>query len=340
VKVYRVEKPGSIEGIELCDDTPQSCGRTGVQVRVRAASLNYRDLLIALGQYPAPGLRSRVIPVSDAAGEVTAVGADVRRVRVGDRVIFNFHQHWIDGPLAAGYLGGDLGGSMDGVLAESVTMSEEGVVAMPAGLSYEEGAAFGCASITAWAALIDGEPLRAGQTLLVQGTGAVSTFALQFAKAFGARVIATTSSGVKAERLRAMGADEVVNYVTTPDWDAKVLELTHGRGVDRVVEVGGPGTTERSIKSTNVTGHVALVGFVAGFAGTISPMLLLGAKRKLAAIAVGSRRDLEDSLAAVEQHKIRPIVDRVFPFEQAKEAYRYLESRAHVGKVVIAGFAG
>jgi NADPH:quinone reductase-like Zn-dependent oxidoreductase len=336
MKTYHVENPGSIDGLALRDDPERQPGPNEVCVRIRAASLNFRDLLIVRGQYPVPGLRKDIIPVSDGAGEVTAAGAAVRRVKVGDRVAVNFHQNWIDGPICAGYMSSDLGGSIDGLLAESVILSEEGLVHLPSHLSFEEGAAFGCATITAWASLVSGVALRAGHTLLVQGTGGVSIFALQFAKAFGARVIATTSSEAKAKTLRALGADEVINYVATPAWDAAVRELTNGQGVDRVVEVGGPGTLERSIRSTNIGGRVALVGFVGGMAGAISPLLMAGGNITLEAIAVGSRRNFEDSLAVVAQHRIRPAVDRVFSFEQAREAYRYLDSRAHVGKVVIA----
>ena len=216
MKTYHVENPGSIDGLALRDDLERQPGPNEVCVRIRAVSLNFRDLLIVRGQYPVPGLRKDVIPVSDGAGEVTAAGAAVRRVKVGDRVAVNFHQNWIDGPIGAGYMSSDLGGSIDGLLAESVILSEEGLVHLPSHLSFEEGAAFGCATITAWASLVSGVALRAGHTLLVQGTGGVSIFALQFAKALGARVIATTSSEAKAKTLRALGADEVINYVATP----------------------------------------------------------------------------------------------------------------------------
>lgn len=336
MKTYHVETPGSIGGLVLRDDAERQLKAYEVRLRMRAVSLNFRDLLILYGRYPIPGLLKNLIPVSDGAGDVIAVGSEVRRVKVGDRVAVNFQQRWIDGPIAVDYIGSDLGGSMNGLLAESVILGEEGLVHLPGHLSFEEGACFGCASITAWSSLMSGTALRAGQTLLVQGTGGVSVFALQFGKALGARVIATTSSAAKAKTLRELGADEVINYVETPDWNAAVREMTGGLGVDRVVEVGGPGTLERSIRSTNIGGRVAIVGFVGGMAGAISPLLMAGGNMTLEAIAVGSRRHFEDSLALVAQHRLHPVMDRLFKFALAHEAYRHLESRTHVGKVLIA----
>lgn len=335
MKVYHIEKAGDFSHLALRDEAQLVPGPHEVLVRLRAASLNFRDLLIALGRYPAPGLRDDVVPLSDAAGEVVAVGPGVRRVCVGSRVVANFQQNWLDGPITPGYMGSDLGGSRDGVLAEEFLLSEEGVVALPEHLSFEEGAAFGCASITAWASLVGGRAFRAGHTLLVQGTGGVSIFALQFAKAMGGRVIATTSSAQKEQKLRELGADEVINYLSTPDWDAAVLRLTAGLGVDRVIEVGGPGTLAHSIKSSSISGHVAIVGFVGGMAGTISPLLIAGRNTVLEGIAVGSRRHLEDSLGVVATQRMRPVVDRVFPFGQVRQAYEHLHSRAHVGKVLV-----
>jgi NADPH:quinone reductase-like Zn-dependent oxidoreductase len=335
MKAYHVERPGSFAGLTLREEPAPVPGPHQVVVRMRAASLNFRDLLVALGQYPVPGLRQDVIPLSDGAGEVVATGPGVTRVAPGERVLTNFHQHWIDGSIAPQYLGTDLGGTRDGVLAEEVLLSEEGVVRLPRYLSFEEGAAFGCASITAWASLVGGRPFTAGQTLLVQGTGGVSIFALQLAKAMGGRVIATTSSEAKAQRLRELGADEVINYVSTADWDQAVLKLTGGKGVDRVVEVGGPGTLERSLRSCSIGAHVAAVGFVDGVAGTFSPLALLGRGIVLEGVAVGSRRDFENLLSLAQQQELRPVVDRTFGFESAPDAYHHLQSRAHVGKVLV-----
>jgi NADPH:quinone reductase-like Zn-dependent oxidoreductase len=335
MKAYRVERPGSFTGLVVREEAAPVPAQHQVVVGMKAVSLNYRDLLVALGRYPVPTLRPHVIPLSDGAGEVIAVGRDVTRVSAGDRVLVNFHQKWIDGPIATHYLGTDLGGSSDGVLAEHVLLDAEGVVPLPDYLSFEEGAAFGCASITAWAALVAGRTFIAGETLLVQGTGGVSVFALQFAKAMGGRVIATTSSDAKAERLRQLGADEVVNYTTTPQWDEAVLRLTDGRGVDRVIEVGGPGTLERSLRSCSIRAHVAIVGFLGGMAGAISPLALTGRNTTLQGVAVGSRRNLEDSLALARMHRLRPAVDRVFDFGRAPEAYQYLQSGAHLGKVLL-----
>lgn len=305
-----------------------------IVVRMRAASLNYRDLLVSRGELP--GLKPGLIPLSDGAGEVVAVGEAVFRVKPGDRVVPSFHQSWLSGPPEAEFMRGMLGGGIDGVLAEYVLLDQEGVLRLPDYLSYEEGATLPCAAVTAWTALTCGTPLLAGHIVLVQGSGGVSIFALQLARAFGCRVIATTSSREKAERLRQLGAESVVNYVEHADWGAKVRELSGGRGVDRVVEVGGPGTLEQSLACTGFGAQIALVGYVGGLGGQINPRQLMRSGLSTHSVAVGSRAAFAQLLAAAQTAQLRPVIDRVFPFAQAADAYRYFEGRGHFGKVVIA----
>ena len=322
-----------LAGLRLREDPTPSPQPGQVVVRIRATSLNYRDLLVAWGQLP--GQKPGLIPLSDGAGEISAVGKDVYRFKVGDRVVPSFHQTWISGPPQSELMRGMLGGSVDGLLAEQVVLDQQGVVRLPDYLSYEEGATFPCAAVTAWSSLTCGTPLLAGHTVLVQGTGGVSVFALQLARLFGCRVIATTSSEEKAERLRELGAESVVNYVENPNWGALVRDLTGGRGVDRIVEVGGPGTLEQSLTCVAFGAQVALVGYVGGLGALINPRHLMRSGLSTHAIAVGSRTDLANLLAGAQAAQLRPVIDRVFRFAQAADAYRHLEARSHFGKVVI-----
>lgn len=335
MKTYHLEHFRGVDGLVLRSHDDPAPGPREVVVRVRANSLNYRDLMVVNSRYhisPKPGL----IPVSDGAGEVFAAGNGVTRVKVGDRVAGIFHQRWIGGRLTAECRGSDLGGGIDGMLTEYAVLNEEGVVRLPPRLSFEEAATLPCAAVTAWASLTGQIPVTPGDTVLTLGSGGVSVFALQFAKLCGARVISTTSSGKKAERLKTLGADEVINYKETPDWDQAVREFTGGRGVDCVVEVGGPGTLAKSIKATAVGGYIALIGIVAGVGQMLDPRALRGTGITVKSITVGSRRSFEAMNRAIDLHRLRPVIDRVFPFAEAKEAYRYLESQKHFGKVVIA----
>lgn len=335
MKAYHLDGFGdNLASLQLREDPMPVPGAGQVVVRIRAAALNYRDLVVERGQHP--GVRAGVIPLSDGAGEVTAVGQGVYRVKIGERVIPSFNQAWISGPAEADSLRGMLGGFVDGVLAQYVLLDQQGLVPMPDYLSFEEAATLPCAAVTAWTSLTCGAPLRPGHTVLVQGSGGVSIFALQLAKLFGARIIAITSSDAKAERLCALGAESVVNYVQTPAWDAAVRALTRGHGVDRVVEVGGPGTLEQSINCAARGAQIALVGYVGGLGATINPRLLMTGQISTHAAAVGSRADLANMIAAIESAKLRPVIDHVFAFEQAIEGYRHLEARNHFGKVVIA----
>lgn len=305
-----------------------------VKLRVRAASLNYRDLINV------KNLASRniagVIPLSDGAGEVVSVGADVTRVAVGDRVAACFFQAWTHGRFDMAYHKSDLGGTIDGMLAEEVILHEDGLVKIPDHLTFEEAACLPCAAVTAWNGLVTRGGLQRGESVLVQGTGGVSVFAIQIAAALGAKVIATSSSDQKLARARALGAAETVNYQTHPDWDREVWRLTEGRGVDHVVEVGGPGTLQRSLKCVAAGGHIAQIGVLTGFKpAEVSLFTAVVKNARIDGIYVGSREDFETMNRFIVEQRIRPVIDRVFEFEQAAAAYDYLESGAHVGKVVV-----
>ncbi|MFE3453643.1 NAD(P)-dependent alcohol dehydrogenase [Nonomuraea sp. NPDC059194] len=303
-----------------------------VVVAVRATSLSFRELMVLRGDYVLP-VKPDVIPVSDGAGEVVAVGPDVVGVRVGDRVAATLFPSWQDGPFGLQHLP-QRGGSLDGMLTELALVEEHGLVPIPDHLSYEEAATLPCAAVTAWNALTgDGAGLRPGQTLVTQGSGGVSLFALQFGKALGARVIATTSSPAKARRLAELGADEVIDYRATPDWPAKVRELTGGRGADRVVDVAG--LLEQSLKAVAIAGHVACVGFVSDTAPPIDARVLFASGATVRAVAVGSRAQFREMNHTIDVNRISPVIDRVFPFDQAPDAYRYYASGEPLGKVVI-----
>jgi NADPH:quinone reductase-like Zn-dependent oxidoreductase len=335
MRAYRIDSFGGVDGIVLGSRDDPRPGTREILVRMRATSLNYRDLMVLKGGGRGP-TKVGVVPLSDGAGEVVAVGDGVSRFAIGDRVIGCFHPRWFGGPIKADYLTDRLGANLDGRLAEYAVVSEEAAVATPSHLSFEEAATLPCAAVTAWVALTGHRRVTAGDTVLIQGSGGVSIFALQFARLMGAQVVATTSSATKAERLKALGAVAVVNYVETPDWHKKVVELTDGRGADCVVEIGGPGTLANSIKSLAVGGHISLIGSSLSRPGImLDPLLLGGRGMTLGSISVGSRADFEAMNRAVELHRLRPVVDRVFPFDEAPDAYRYFESRAHFGKVVI-----
>lgn len=317
--------------VDVTDRTP---GPGHVKVRVRAVSLNSRDHLVANGTYFSGPVTRDLVPLSDGAGEVIEVGAGVSRVRVGDRVAATFFQRPIDGPPSA--VPAALGSPLDGMLAEHVTLFEDGLVTVPPALSFEEAACFPCAGVTAWHALFRaGRPIKAGDSVLVLGTGGVSTLALLFARAAGARVIATSSSDEKLDRVTRLGASEAINYRRTPDWDKEVMRITAGRGVDCVIEIGGAGTLAKSIQAIAREGKVCLIGFVAGREGDTSPFGLMYKAGSMHGIFVGDRPMFEEMNRAVAVNAIRPVVDRIFPFDEAVAAYRYHASGAFIGKVVI-----
>ncbi|MFJ9865108.1 NAD(P)-dependent alcohol dehydrogenase [Streptomyces sp. NPDC101165] len=332
VRSYHLGPGGGLDALSLRTHEPRTPGPGEVAVAVRAVSLSFRELLVLRGTYVLP-VKPDVVPVSDGAGEVVAVGPDVHRVRPGDRVASTVFPHWLDGPLEPDRLP-QLGGTLDGMLTELAILPEDALVHVPDHLTHTEAATLPCAAVTAWNALTgDGRGVRGGQTVLTTGSGGVSLFTVQFATLLGARVIATTGSPAKEERLRDLGADEVVNHRDVPDWHGAVRELTGGRGVDRVVDTAG--TLDQSLRSVAVDGHVALVGSVSGDWSPIDPRLLFGAAATVRAVAVGSRAQFTAMNDAIAAHRLRPVVDRVFPFEEAAEAYRYYESASPLGKVVI-----
>jgi NADPH:quinone reductase-like Zn-dependent oxidoreductase len=333
MRVYRFPRANGIDTLEPHELPTPVPARGQILVRMRAASLNYRDLNVASGRAARGTLPADLVPLSDGAGEVVQTGPDVTRVKPGDRVAGLFMQTWLGGEIEPSHVDSSRGGSIDGVLAEYVLFDQDGVVPLPEHLSFEEGATLPCAGVTAWNALYAGRPLRTGETVLVLGTGGVSIFALQFARAAGARVIATSSSDDKLARAKALGASDGVNYRQHPEWHEQVLALTNGRGVDHVVEVGGAGTLGRSVEATRLGGQVHLIGVLTG--GEINPTPILRRNILLRGIYVGSRQMFEAMNAAISLHQIHPVIDRVFAFDQAREAYHYMKSQQHVGKVVI-----
>jgi NADPH:quinone reductase-like Zn-dependent oxidoreductase len=333
MKAIRIHQLGGIDELrpeELPEPRP---GPRQVRVRMRAASLNYRDLLVVKGLY-SRNLPLPLTPLSDGAGEVAEVGPGVTRWAVGARVAGIFMQTWLDGRISDAAGKSSLGGAIDGVAAEQVVFHEDGLVAVPDHLSFEEAATLPCAAVTAWNALVEGGGLRAGETVLTLGTGGVSLFALQFAKMSGVRVLITSGHDEKLEKAGRLGATDGVNYKTTPEWDKKVRDLTGGVGVDHVVEVGGAGTLPRSLRAVRTGGHVALIGVLAGAAET-NPMPVLMKAVRLQGVFVGSRAMFEAMNRAVILHAMRPVIDRVFPFEEIRAAYRHMESAAHFGKIVL-----
>lgn len=332
MRAWRIPSYG-IENLELAtlpDPKPQ---RGEVLVRVHAVSWNYRDLMVVEGRYN-PKMHLPRIPCSDGAGEVVAVGECVTRVGIGDRVAGIFMQNWIEGEPDAAKIKGALGGDIDGMLAELVVLREEGVVRVPEHLSYEEAATLPCAAVTAWKALVEAGDVKAGDTVLIQGTGGVSIFALQFAKMLGARVLGISSSDEKLERARKLGLDAGVNYRTRPEWEKWVMEQTGGRGVDLVVEVGGAGTFGRSLRAVRIGGAMAQIGVLSQSHEGVEIPLLLHRQVRLRGIYVGSRRDFEKMNRAITQQRLQPVVDEVFGFREARQALRRMESAAHFGKLV------
>jgi NADPH:quinone reductase-like Zn-dependent oxidoreductase len=333
VKLYEIRETKGIDSlVQIERDVPQPAAGE-VLIRVHAVSLNYRDLLIAQGKYPR-GLKLPLVPLSDGAGEVAALGPGVTRVQRGDRVAGIFMQNWLSGDVSPYIARSALGGSVDGVFAEYVVFHENGVVHIPPHLSYEEAATLPCAAVTAWNALTTWM-LKPGINVLVQGTGGVSIFALQFARLAGARVIATSSSDEKLKKVLALGASNGINYRSVQDWDKAVLDRTNGIGVDHIIEVGGPGTLARSLNAVRIGGRISLIGLLSGPDFTVNPMPILGKQIQVQGIFVGSRDMFEAMNRAISLHHLRPVVDRVFPFEEAQDALRYMESGKHFGKIVI-----
>ncbi len=306
-----------------------------VLVRVHAVSLNYRDLMVVQGVYN-PKLAMPRVPCSDGAGEVIGVGPGVTQWKVGDRVASSFFQNWQDGPPANSKTKGALGGDIDGMLSTEVVLGENGLVHIPDHLSYTEAATLPCAAVTAWNALFTATNTQPGYTVLIQGTGGVSIFALQFAKLAGARVLGISSSDEKLERARGLGLDAGMNYKSHPDWEKWALAETGGEGVDLVVEVGGSGTLPKSIRTVRVGGTVAQIGVLTGVAEAVDVRPILARHVRIHGVYVGSRADFTAMNRAIHQAKLQPVVDKTFPFREAAGALRLMASAAHFGKIAIA----
>lgn len=335
MRIYQIPKPEGIDSLVLREAPTPKPGRGQVLVKMRAASLNYRDLMVLTGRYARGAPLPDLVPLSDGAGEVAEIGPEVTRVKPGDRVAGIFMQSWIGGDIEPDHAASSLGGAIHGVLAEYVLFDQQGLVHLPSHLSFEEGATLPCAGVTAWNALYAGRPLIAGQSVLVLGTGGVSIFALQFARAAGAQVIATSSSDDKLARAQQLGATATVNYRDHPEWQKEVLALTDGRGVDHVIEVGGAGTLARSIEAACLGGQIHQIGVLTGGGGQIDPSVPMRKGLILRGIYVGSRQMFDAMNRAIAVNTLRPVIDRVFAFAQAADAYRHMQSQAHLGKIVI-----
>ncbi|MEM1298750.1 MAG: NAD(P)-dependent alcohol dehydrogenase [Pseudomonadota bacterium] len=334
MRQWQIVSDGGVDALSLAEVETPSPGPGEVRVRMRANSINYRDLTTIEDPIPR-GLTFPTVPNSDAAGEVTAVGEGVTEVGVGDRVASCFFADWEAGECSPRAMGSALGGARQGVLAEEVVLPERGVIPVPGDLSFEEAATLPCAALTAWHALTQPRPVMAGETVLLLGTGGVSVFAQQFCALMGARTIVTSSSDDKLARMQALGANEIINYRTTPDWEKTVLDLTSGLGVDRVVEVGGPGTLQKSIDAVRVGGTIGLIGILTGMAGQVSPTALMRKSITLRGIYVGPRAMFCEMNTAIDAHGLRPMIDQSFAFEDARTAYHTMRAAGHLGKIVI-----
>lgn len=326
-------EPQGRDRLELTSLSPQPVGPGEIRVRIRAASVNFRDGLVASGVMPAP---AGLFPLSDAAGEVVELGEGVRGLEVGSRVISLFHPNWLDGHIDRADLNNSPGGPADGFACEEAVRPASHFTRAPGNLSFVEAACLPCAGVTAWRAVIADGRVSPGESVLVLGTGGVSLFALQFAKAAGAEVIAITSSDAKAACLRDLGADHVIDRSEVPEWGAAVLDLSGGLGVEHVIEVGGPNTLAQSFHAARTGAHVAIIGATAGFDTDTMPFAVVQAKRlRLQAVTVGSRRDQLDMVRAIEAHDIHPIIERVLPLTGLTDALALMRSGQHVGKICL-----
>jgi NADPH:quinone reductase-like Zn-dependent oxidoreductase len=331
MKVWQVEGAYGIDNINEADAPDPKPGPGEIVVAMKAASPNYRDLLSVQGVGSRGPKDLPLIPFSDGAGVVEAVGDGVTRVAVGDRVCPLFFQSWTDGPVALEKLMRPLGGPLPGVLQQKMLVSAEGVSKFPDHLTFEEAATLPCAGLTAWRALVDEAQLGQGQTVLVQGTGGVSMYALQFAKRLGATVIATSSSDEKLERAKALGADHLINYKTTPDWGPKAREMTGGRGVDVVVEVGGDGTLNQSFDAARIGAHIVVIGVLGGFATPVLIPTVFGKNLHIH----GSREQFEHMCARMAGWQLKPVVDRTFPVGEVRDALKLMQAGGHFGKIAL-----
>jgi NADPH:quinone reductase-like Zn-dependent oxidoreductase len=333
MRAVRIRTPASLDTLEAVDlPDPGPPGPGEVLVRIRASSLNYHDYAVVSGMTPSADGR---IPMSDGAGEVLAVGEGVTDYAVGDAVVSTFFPDWLDGRTPDVGFSSVPGDGTDGYARELVVGRSTSFTKAPKGYSAAEAATITCAGVTAWRALAVNGGLQAGDVVLVQGTGGVSIFALQIAKAFGATVIATSSSDAKLERLKALGADHLINYAAEPKWGAAARKLTDGVGVDHVVEIGGAGTMPQSIAACRVGGHIALIGILAGFSGPLSTAMMMSRELRVVGLTVGSRRHQLDLIRAIDANGIKPVLDEHFPLERLADAFRRQVSGAHFGKIVV-----
>jgi NADPH:quinone reductase-like Zn-dependent oxidoreductase len=328
-----LRKPGGLDNLFLADAETRAPGPGEIAVRVHASSLNYHDYIVVLGMIPATDGR---IPMSDGAGIVTATGEGVRDLSVGDHVVSTFFPNWLSGEPCLEKLALVPGDRNDGYACENVVVAETHFTKAPKGYSHAEAATLPCAALTAWRALVVEGRMKAGDTVLVQGTGGVSIFALQFAKASGCTVIATSSSDAKLERLRALGADHLINYKSVPQWGHAAQDITGGRGVDHVVEIGGAGTLAESMRASRNGGHISLIGVLAGFQGDVNTAALMSRQIRLVGITVGSREQQQEMIRAIDANGLKPVIDKSFPLEALADAFRYQASAAHFGKICVA----
>jgi NADPH:quinone reductase-like Zn-dependent oxidoreductase len=333
MRAYRFDRFG-LENLKLQDVDPPRPGPGEVLIDVKAFSLNFRDLMVVKGLY-SPKLKLPAVPISDGAGVVSAISAGVERVKVGDRVVSHFVSGWLDGPFKAEYAATTLGLPKAGLATEQVVLPAEAVLPLPVGYDFAQAATLPIAALTAWSALVTEGQVQSGQTVLTLGTGGVAIFALQLAKALGARVIITSSSDEKLERARQLGADHAINYRVHPDWEKRVLELTDQIGVDITVETGGAGTLNQSMKATRAGGIIGMLGALTGLRAEVDLALVLMKRLRIAGILVDSRAAFEAMNRFIEDHAIRPVIDRVYPFEQLPDAFRLMEARGHFGKIVV-----
>jgi NADPH:quinone reductase-like Zn-dependent oxidoreductase len=334
MNAYHVHPGRHFDGIVPIERTLPAPGPFEVRVRIRAVALNYRDLMVIRGDYNG-GNAEPVVPASDGAGDVIEIGEKVTRFNVGDRVATTFFASWIEGRQTPEKSRNSFGGLIDGALAREIVVSQDSLFKVPDHLDYDEAATLTCAGVTAWNSVFVEGKAKPGDSVLLLGTGGVSIWGLQLAKAAGLRAVITSSSDRKLERARELGADATINYATTPEWHEEVLRATGGEGVEVVVEVGGAGTLKKSLLSTRMGGTVAIVGGVSGWGSEVDPFQMIRGAKHVTGIYVGSLAMLEDLARFVSLHKIKPVVDRVFPFDQARKAYEYLDSGSHFGKVVI-----
>jgi NADPH:quinone reductase-like Zn-dependent oxidoreductase len=332
MKVAAVKKPGGLANMKIEERASRPPGPGEIRVRIRASSLNFHDLAVVMGMIPTPDGR---IPMSDGAGDVLEAGAGVTQWKAGDKVLGLFFPNWSSGQIEASGFASVPGDGADGFGAEEVTMAASAFTRMPKNYTYEEAATLPCAALTAWRGMFVENKVKPGDIVLTQGTGGVSIFALQFAKAAGARVIATTSSDEKGAKLKALGADHVINYKTHAEWGKEAMRLTDGRGVDEVVEIGGPGTLAQSIAACRPGAHISLIGVLTGVSGDVPTAAFFSKNLTMSGITVGSRRHQDDMIEAIEANGIKPVISDRFPLDQIAAAFGHQAAQKHFGKIVL-----